>query len=66
MAESTKSGQELLDAFFADVASIDGVDQTTAEVVGDLYEAGKLTPTNIANELSSAREVGDGHKAEEG
>lgn len=65
MTESVKSGQELLDDFFADVLGINGVDAATAQVVRRLYEKGKLTSTNIANELNSLREAGSGRQAEE-
>ncbi len=64
MTEPVKSGQELLDEFFADVLGIDGVDPDTALVVKRLHEDGKLTSTNIANELRSLREAANGREAE--
>ena len=65
MTEPVKSGQELLAEFFADVLGINGVDPSTAQVVRRLHEDGKLTSTNIANELRSLREAGNGREAEE-
>lgn len=65
MTEPIKSGQEVLDEFFAEIASIDGVELATAQVLKRLYEKGKLTSTNIANELSSLREGEDGSQANE-
>ena len=64
MTQCVKSGREQLDDFFADIEGIDGVDVATAHVVQRLYEEGKLTPTNIANELGAMLE--DGSEATEG
>ena len=65
MMEPIKSGQNLLDEFFADVTGIDGVDPRTANVVMRLFEEGKLTPTNISNELSLLRESDYGCETDE-
>ena len=66
MTQGIKSGREQLDEFFADIAGIDGVDTATAQVVRHLYEEGKLTSTNIANELRTMLEGRDGSEATEG
>lgn len=56
MTERIRSGQELLDEFFTEVASKEGVDQDVADIVINLYREGKLTDTNLSNELMGIRE----------
>lgn len=56
MGSELKSGQEILDEFFSQIMNIDGVDREVAEIVLKLYKDGKLTNTNLSNELSSIRE----------
>lgn len=56
MTDKVKSGQEILDDFFSQITSIDGVDQEVANTVLKLYQEGKLTNTNLSNELSKIRE----------
>jgi hypothetical protein len=56
MTERIKSGQEILDEFFAEMANIEGVDKDVANVVINLYHEGRLTNTNLSNELTRIRE----------
>lgn len=56
MTDKIKSGQEILDDFFSQVTDINGVDQKIANIVLRLYQNGKLTNTNLSNELSNLRE----------
>ena len=56
MAEKIKSGQEILNDFFVEIASIEGIDQNIVNVVTNLYREGKLTDTNLSNELTRIRE----------
>ena len=56
MTEKIKSGQEILDDFFFGITNIEGVEQEVAKVVLSLYQNGKLTNTNLSNELSKIRE----------
>jgi len=56
MTDKTKSGQEILDDFFSQITSIEGVDKEVANVVLKLYQDSKLTNTNLSNELSNLRE----------
>jgi len=56
MTDRIRSGQEVLDEFFTEIASIEGVDQDVANIVIDLYREGKLTDTNLSNELMGIRE----------
>ena len=65
MTKRIKSGQELLDEFFSDVTKLSGVDQDTAEVIKRLYDDGKLTVTNIANELQLVREADSNNETEQ-
>ncbi|RLE00468.1 MAG: hypothetical protein DRI99_08750 [Candidatus Aminicenantes bacterium] len=55
MQEKVKSGRELLDEFFTAITDIEGVEKEVAIVVGNLYREGKLTDTNLSNELDSLR-----------
>lgn len=56
MTDRIRSGQEVLDEFFAEIASIEGVDQDVANSVMNLYRDGKLSDTNLSNELARIRE----------
>ncbi|NUO07362.1 MAG: hypothetical protein HUU08_01585 [Candidatus Brocadia sp.] len=56
MTEQIKSGQEILDEFFSQITNINGVDKDVAEAVLKLYKEGKLTNTNLSNELSCIRD----------
>jgi hypothetical protein len=56
MTDKIKSGQEILDNFFSQITSIEGVDKEVANVVLSLYQNGKLTNTNLSNELGKIRE----------
>ncbi|GAI19998.1 unnamed protein product [marine sediment metagenome] len=55
MTDQIRSGQEVLDEFFTEIASIEGVDQDVANIVINLYREGKLTDTNLSNELAGIR-----------
>jgi hypothetical protein len=56
MTDKIKSGQEILDDFFFQIMSIEGVDKEVASGVLKLYQDGNLTNTNLSNELSKIRE----------
>jgi hypothetical protein len=56
MTDQIKSGQEILDEFFSHITDIEGADQEVIETIVKLYQDGKLTNTNISNELSRLRE----------
>jgi hypothetical protein len=51
MSEETKSGREVIDEFFAQIMSVDGVDKKTIEKLTSLYSEKKLTDTNIQNSM---------------
>ncbi len=51
MMVEIKSGKEVIDEFFLDIVNIDGVDQKTVTMLASLYREGKLTNTNIENEM---------------
>ncbi len=55
MSEKLKSGKELLDEFFTAITDIEGVEKEVALVVGNLYRIGKLSDTNLSNELDRLR-----------
>ena len=56
MTDRIRSGQEILEEFFTEIASIEGMDQDVANIVINLYREGKLTDTNLSNELARIRE----------
>ena len=56
MTDSIRSGQEVLDEFFKEIANIDGLEQDVADTIINLYHEGKLTNTNLSNELARIRE----------
>jgi len=56
MTDRIRSGQEVLDEFFTEIANIEGVDQDVANIVISLYRDGKLSDTNLSNELARIRE----------
>ena len=56
MTDQIRSGQEVLEEFFTEIASIEDVDQDVANIVINLYREGKLTDTNLSNELARIRQ----------
>ena len=56
MTDRIRSGQEVLDEFFAEMTSIEDVDQDVANIIINLYREGKLSDTNLSNELARIRE----------
>ncbi len=56
---NVKSGKEILDDFFKDIASIENVDETIAKCLAELYTNGKLTDKNVVNELQKIRTGND-------
>ena len=55
MTDKIRSGQEVLDDFFTEMTSIADVDQDVANIVINLYREGKLSDTNLSNELARIR-----------
>ena len=56
MTDEIKSGQKVLDEFFSGLTDIEEIDKKIANIVIKLYKEGKLTHTNLSNELMSIRE----------
>lgn len=56
MTDRIRSGQEVLEEFFTEIASIEGIDNDVANIVINLYREGKLSDTNLSNELMGIRE----------
>lgn len=56
MDNQVKSGKEILEDFFNNIQNIENVDKTLARSLAALYEQGKLTETNVKNELQKLRE----------
>lgn len=56
MDKKVNSGKEILDDFFTDISNIMNVDKGLAEALATLYQQGKLTDTNLKNELQKLRE----------
>ena len=55
MTDKIRSGQEVLDEFFTEIAGMDGIDNDVANIVINLYREEKLTDTNLSNELARIR-----------
>lgn len=51
MMSEIKSGKEVIGGFFQDIEKINGVDKKTVTMLASLYREGKLTNTNIENEM---------------
>jgi len=56
MDNKVKSGKEILDDFFTHISNIESVDKCLAESLATLYQQGKLTDTNVKNELQNLRD----------
>ena len=56
MTDEIKSGQEIIDEFFNEILGIEALDQKIVEVLINLRRDGKLTNTNLSNELVRIRE----------
>ena len=55
MDKKVKSGKEILDDFFANISNIENVDKELAESLASLYQQGKLTDTNVKNEIQNIK-----------
>ncbi len=55
MTDRIRSGQEVLEEFFTEIASMDGIDNDVADIVISLYREGKLSDTNLFNKLARIR-----------
>jgi len=56
MTDRIRGGQEVLDEFFTEIANIESVDQDVTSIIINLYREGKLSDTNLSNELARIRE----------
>jgi hypothetical protein len=56
MDKKVKSGKEILDEFFATISSLENVDKELAVSLASLYQQGKLTDTNVKNEIQKIRD----------
>jgi hypothetical protein len=56
MIESLKSGKEIVDIFFEELAGSDKLNKEVVEILKKLHQIGKLTSTNIGNALDTIRE----------
>jgi hypothetical protein len=51
MSDEPRSGKEVVDKFFKEILTIEGVDAKTVEKLTSLHAGGKLTDTNIQNAM---------------
>lgn len=57
MSEKVKSGKEMLDDFFSNIKNIEGVDESIAIMIQELYQQGKLTTdTHIKQALQKLKD----------
>ena len=59
MADSLKTGPEVLHSFFKNLGAVTGVDPVVAKLLQDLFEEGKLSEKNLLNALQTKRETLD-------
>jgi len=62
MNNEIKSGSQILDDFFNEIEQLPKINSKVAKVFKSLYEKGKLTDTNVKNELQTVRESNDADK----
>jgi len=62
MDNEIKSASQILDDFFNEIEELQQIDLKVAKVFKSLYEQGKLTDTNVKNELQKIRESNDSNK----
>ena len=55
MTLKIESGEEIVVTFFFNLKKLERVDKSVVDILVKLHEAGKLSNTNISNELSAAR-----------
>jgi len=56
MEKNVKSGKEILDEFFANISNLENVDKELAASLTNLYQQGRLTDTNLKNEIQKIRD----------
>lgn len=56
MSDSPLSGDAIVDAFFAELQDMDGVDKALAEKLASLHRDKKFTQKEVAASLQSLRE----------
>ena len=57
MTEAIKSGHEIVNDFFSKIAEIEGVNCEVTFILKELHQQGKLTNTNLSNELLKIKEA---------
>lgn len=55
MENKLKSGKEIMEEFFNELETIEGVDRNIASALKDLYAENKLSEKNITNTLKALR-----------
>lgn len=55
MENKLKSGKEIMDEFFTELGTVEGVDEDIANALKALYTEGKLSEKNITNALNDLR-----------
>jgi hypothetical protein len=56
MVDHLKSGGEIVDSFFDNLTTVDGLDKGVVEILKGLHAEKKLTAVNISNALDSLRD----------
>lgn len=56
MPHEVKSGQQMLDDFFSELAEIKEVDKEIADIVIEFYKEGKLSNTYLSNKFAEILE----------
>ena len=56
MKTDIKSGQQILDEFFFELAIEEELDTKTVQLIVELYKDGRLSDRNVLNSLAELRE----------
>jgi hypothetical protein len=56
---TVKTGKEIVDVFFQNINSIEGVDVKIANALCELYKDGRFTDSNVVNKIRELRGKND-------
>jgi len=56
MADSIKSGREVLEEFFSELPKMQNIDKGIVDILAKLHKENRLTDTNLINELNRYKE----------
>jgi hypothetical protein len=57
--EETKTAKEIIDQFFNNLTTLEGMDLVTANIINNLWNQGKLNRDELLSELDKERSLKD-------